>query len=84
MFPSWQAAFDRNGASRVGFTHLLAEAKRDPRVARRLRERALRENRAFYGGVWRSPWRSTPDEPVAYKRAHGREASARGTHHLAR
>lgn len=48
LFPSGPAAFDRSWASRVGFTHLLAEAKRDPRVAHRLRERTRREDRAFY------------------------------------
>lgn len=48
LFPSWDAAFSPMTVRRVGFTHLLAEAKRDERVMRRLEQRVRREDREFY------------------------------------
>jgi hypothetical protein len=48
LFPSTSAAFDPAQAARVGFTHLLAEAKQDARTTTRLEERVRREDAAFY------------------------------------
>lgn len=48
LFPSWEAAFSQTRAGHVGFTHLLAEAKRDQHVARRLEERVRREDSGLY------------------------------------
>jgi hypothetical protein len=48
LFPSSQAAFDARYAARLGFTHLIADAKSDARVARQLEERVRREDRDFY------------------------------------
>lgn len=48
LFPSWHSAFDPNQAARLGFTHLMAGAKRDTTVARRLEDRMRREDEEFY------------------------------------
>jgi hypothetical protein len=48
LFSSWEYAFDPNYAARVGFTHLVAGAKSHPAVGRRLEERALRQDPAFF------------------------------------
>jgi len=48
LFPSVSAAFDPAQAARLGFTHLLAEAKQDARVTARLEQRFRREDPAFY------------------------------------
>jgi hypothetical protein len=48
LFPSVGAAFDPAQAARLGFTHLLAEAKQDAQVTARLEERVSREDPAFY------------------------------------
>jgi hypothetical protein len=48
LFPSTSAAFDPAEASRLGFTHLLAEAKQDAHVTSRLEQRLRREDAAFY------------------------------------
>jgi hypothetical protein len=48
LFPSNEAAFDRRYAERFGFTHLLAEAKHDARVADRLERRVEREDGELY------------------------------------
>jgi hypothetical protein len=39
LFDSWGQAADENAAAAAGFTHLIADTKRDPGVARRLEER---------------------------------------------
>jgi hypothetical protein len=48
LFPSTGAAFDPARAARLGYTHLLAEAKQDPQVTARLAARVRREDPAFY------------------------------------
>ncbi len=48
LFPSTQAAYDPPYATRLGFTHLLANSKADGRVARRLEARVEREDPVFY------------------------------------
>jgi hypothetical protein len=48
LFPSWDAAFNPNDAARLGVTHLIADAKMDANVARRLEERTQREDSDFY------------------------------------
>jgi hypothetical protein len=48
LFPSPQAAFDSRYAARLGFTHLLGDAKHHPRVAQRLEERVRAEDEPFY------------------------------------
>lgn len=48
LFPSTGAAFDPAQAERLGFTHLLADAKRNAQVTARLEERFRREDPAFY------------------------------------
>ncbi|MDQ6775605.1 MAG: hypothetical protein M3071_05140 [Actinomycetota bacterium] len=48
LFPSTEAAFDRRYAERCGFTHLLAEAKGDPRVTERLERRMELQNHELY------------------------------------
>ena len=48
LFPSTSAAFDPAQAARLGYTHLLAEAKQDARITTRLEERLRREDPAFY------------------------------------
>ena len=48
LFPSSDTAFNPNYAARLGFTHLIGDAKKDANVARRLEERAQREDEDFY------------------------------------
>jgi hypothetical protein len=48
LFPSQAEAFDQESAARVGYTHLLGDAKRDPYIARRLEERTRQEDADFY------------------------------------
>jgi hypothetical protein len=48
LFPSPHAAFDSRYAARLGFTHLLGDAKRHPGVARRLEDRVRAEDERFY------------------------------------
>jgi hypothetical protein len=48
LFPSFADAFDHEAAARVGFTHLLGDAKRDFIVAQRLEQRSRDEDRDFY------------------------------------
>jgi hypothetical protein len=48
LFPSFGEAYNHEAASRVGFTHLLGDAKRDPTVARRLEQRTEQEDSSFY------------------------------------
>jgi hypothetical protein len=48
LFPSFGEAYNHEAASRVGFTHLLGDAKRDPIVTRRLEQRTEREDGSFY------------------------------------
>ncbi len=39
LFPSWAAAADAQQAAALGFTHLIADTKRDPDVMRRIERR---------------------------------------------
>jgi hypothetical protein len=48
LFPSFAEAYNHEAASRVGFTHLLGDAKRDPFIARRLEQRTEQEDGSFY------------------------------------
>jgi hypothetical protein len=48
LFPSTGAAFDLAQAARLGFTHLLADAKQNAQVTARLEQRLRREDPAFY------------------------------------
>ena len=48
LFPSWDSAFNQQDAARVGFTHLLGDAKSDPRVTQRLERRLAQEDPAFH------------------------------------
>ena len=50
LFPSEETAFNPDYAARLGFTHMLADAKSNARVARRLEEWAEHEDLEFY---WR-------------------------------
>jgi hypothetical protein len=50
LFPTWGDAMNPNCASRVGFTHLLGDAKSSPAVGRRLEERMKRDDPAYF---WR-------------------------------
>jgi hypothetical protein len=47
LFPSWEEAFDPNQAARLGFTHLLADAKSNPTVGRRLEDRFRRDDPVY-------------------------------------
>ena len=44
VFPSIGAAFNQESARRAGYTHLIAGAKRDPRLAERLAARVARDH----------------------------------------
>lgn len=44
LFPSFAEAYNHEAASRVGFTHLLGDAKRDTAIARRLEQRTEQED----------------------------------------
>lgn len=48
LFSSFAEAYDQEVAARLGFTHLLGEAKRDAFVAQRLEQRVQHEDIAFY------------------------------------
>jgi hypothetical protein len=48
LFASWGEIYDPNNAARIGFTHLLSDAKSHPAVGRRLEERSRRENPAYF------------------------------------
>jgi hypothetical protein len=48
LFPSTAEAFDAVQASRLGYTHLLGEAKQDVQISRRLEQRLRGEDAAFY------------------------------------
>ena len=48
LFPSHAEAFNHNEAARLGFTHLLGDAKRDSTVSLRLEQRTEQEDAAFY------------------------------------
>lgn len=48
VFPSVASACDINAAARAGFTHLWGWAKSHPGVAKRLEERARREDPAYF------------------------------------
>jgi hypothetical protein len=53
LFPSADAAFDPTEAERMGYTHLIAGAKRDPVLAGRLERRVQRDYPASYDRVMR-------------------------------
>lgn len=48
LFPSMEAAFDPATAARVGYTHLVAGAKRDPHLAARLEARVARDHPTYF------------------------------------
>lgn len=48
LFPSWDATYDEATAARVGYTHLLGDAKTNPAIATRLEHRVRQEDAAFY------------------------------------
>jgi len=48
LFPTFADAFDEQAAARVGFTHLLGDAKRDTLVTERLEQRMRSEDPVFY------------------------------------
>lgn len=48
LFPSLGHAYDPQAAGRMGFTHLLGDAKTDLIVTRRLEQRVQREDPKFY------------------------------------
>jgi hypothetical protein len=48
LFTTLAEGFDAQLAARAGFTHLLGDAKRNPRVSQRLEERMRREDENFY------------------------------------
>jgi hypothetical protein len=48
LFPSQSEAHNPNVAARMGFTHLVSDAKSHPAVARRLAERVWREDPAYF------------------------------------
>lgn len=43
VFPSMEAAFDQDTATRVGYTHLIAEAKRNQQLADRVEARVAKD-----------------------------------------
>jgi hypothetical protein len=48
LFSSFEEAFNQEAAARVGFTHLLGDAKRDGFLAQRLEQRCREEDMNFY------------------------------------
>ena len=48
LFGSIDEAFDSDTAARLGYTHLIADAKRDPELAQRLEARVAREYPGHY------------------------------------
>ena len=48
LFPSFETAFNPNYAARLGYTHLLADAKTNAYLTSRLEQRTQREDMSFY------------------------------------
>jgi hypothetical protein len=48
LFPSFMDAYNASITARIGFTHLLGPAKKDPHIAGRLEQRVQREDPKFY------------------------------------
>lgn len=48
LFASWAEAADENRAAELGFTHLIADTKRDPVYSRRLHDRMRRDHPHLY------------------------------------
>ncbi len=48
LFPTWSEAFNASSASRVGYTHLLGDAKNHPDVTARLERRVASLDPAFH------------------------------------
>lgn len=48
LFDSFDEAFDDDRAQEAGYTHLIASAKRDPHIARRLEQRIKRDYPDYY------------------------------------
>jgi hypothetical protein len=48
LFESWAEAADDSRAAELGFTHLIADTKRDPAFARRLEQRVERDHPHLY------------------------------------
>lgn len=48
LFPTFWDAYNSDQAGRLGYTHLLGDAKRNPFVIDRLKQRTAREDKAFY------------------------------------
>jgi hypothetical protein len=48
LFPSWAAAADAQRAAALGFTHLIADTKRDPDAMRRIEQRVRSEYPEHY------------------------------------
>lgn len=48
LFPTWTEAYDPDAAARVGFTHLLGDAKTHPEVTARLDRRVAMLDSAFH------------------------------------
>lgn len=48
LFSSTDEAYNDDAAARAGFTHLLSDAKLNPKIARRLEERTAQEDLGFY------------------------------------
>lgn len=54
LFPSLHGALHSTQATRLGFTHLLGDAKSDERIVRRIEQRMRDEDAAFYRRCARS------------------------------
>ena len=48
VFASMEEAFNQNAATRVGYTHLIADAKRNPQLADRVEARVAKDHPAHY------------------------------------
>ncbi|MGO9236994.1 MAG: DUF6734 family protein [Methylocella sp.] len=48
LFPSFEVAYDPQAAARLGYTHLLGDAKSNALITRRLEQRVEQEDPAFY------------------------------------
>lgn len=48
LFPSFETAFNPNHAARLGYTHLLADAKANAHITYRIEQRMQREDGDFY------------------------------------
>ena len=53
LFESWAEAADDARAGELGFTHLIADTKRDPAFARRLEQRVERDHPGLYDNCCR-------------------------------